>query len=137
MPVTNSLKLLNRNDVDDPVSRRSGVHDVGDRIDDTARLALVCDDFHLPLAKLRCRAKGSSGGQKGLGDILARLGTEEVARLRIGVGEPPADWDPAAYVLGKFAKQELPEVEEAVWRAADAVVLWAREGTRACMNRIN
>jgi PTH1 family peptidyl-tRNA hydrolase len=100
-------------------------------------LLVVCDDFHLPLAKLRCRAKGSSGGQKGLGDILARLKTEEVARLRIGVGEPPDGWDPADYVLGKFTKQEQPEVEEAIWRAADAVVSWARDGIRACMNQVN
>jgi peptidyl-tRNA hydrolase, PTH1 family len=100
-------------------------------------LLVVCDDFHLPVAKLRCRAKGSSGGQKGLGDILSRLRTEEIARLRIGVGEPPEGWNPADYVLGKFAKQELPEIEESVWRAADAVVLWARDGIRACMNKVN
>jgi PTH1 family peptidyl-tRNA hydrolase len=100
-------------------------------------LLVVCDDFHLPLAKLRLRAQGSSGGQKGLGDILQRFGTDEIARLRIGVGEPPAGWDPADYVLGKFTKQELPEIEEAVWRAADAVVLWAREGVRVAMNQVN
>jgi peptidyl-tRNA hydrolase, PTH1 family len=100
-------------------------------------LLVICDDFHLPLAKLRIRSQGSSGGQKGLGDILQRLGTEGIARLRIGVGEPPAGWDPADYVLGKFTKEEQPVIEEAVWRAADAVVLWAHEGVRAAMNRVN
>lgn len=100
-------------------------------------LLVVCDDFHLPLAKLRFRAAGSSGGQKGLADIIRCLGTEEFSRLRIGVGEPPANWDAADFVLGKFTKQELPVVGVAVAEAAQAVVEWAREGIAACMNRYN
>lgn len=100
-------------------------------------LLIICDDLNLPLGKLRFRAKGSSGGQKGLGDIIRRLGTEQIARLRIGVGSPPDGWDATDYVLGKFTKGELPEIEEAVWRAADAVAVWAREGVEHCMNQYN
>ena len=100
-------------------------------------LLVVCDDFHLPLAKLRFRAKGSSGGQKGLADIVRCLGTEEFARLRLGVGEPPANWDAADFVLSRFTKQEQPEVGVAVVEAADAVVAWARDGIAACMNKYN
>lgn len=100
-------------------------------------LLVVCDDFHLPLARLRCRPQGSSGGQKGLADIIRRFGTEEVTRLRLGVGEPPAGWDPVDYVLGRFTPQELPDVEVAVMRAADAVVVWATQGIEACMNQYN
>jgi PTH1 family peptidyl-tRNA hydrolase len=100
-------------------------------------LIVVCDDFNLPLAKLRVRAKGSSGGQKGLADIIRCLGTEEFARLRIGVGEVPAGWDAADFVLSKFRKEELSEIEPAVWRAGDALAVWARDGIQACMNQFN
>jgi PTH1 family peptidyl-tRNA hydrolase len=98
---------------------------------------VVCDDFHLPLGRLRIRPRGSAGGQKGLADILRTTGVEDVPRLRIGVGEPPAAWDPADYVLGKFAPAELPEIELAVARAADAAACWAVEGMEAAMNRFN
>jgi len=100
-------------------------------------LLVVCDDLALPLAKLRFRAKGSAGGQKGLDDIIRRLGTDDFSRLRIGIGSPPEGWDWVDYVLSKFGKQELPEIEAAVGRGADAVVLWAREGIDFCMNQYN
>lgn len=100
-------------------------------------LIIVCDDFNLPLAKLRVRSKGSSGGQKGLADAIRCLGTEEFARLRIGVGEVPGGWDAADFVLSKFRKDELGEIEQAVWRAGDALAVWARDGIQACMNQFN
>ncbi|HEX7448102.1 MAG TPA: aminoacyl-tRNA hydrolase [Pirellulales bacterium] len=101
------------------------------------QLLIVCDDFHLPLARLRFRAKGSSGGQKGLQDIIRALGTEEFARLRVGIGQPPDGWDPVDFVLGRFGKDEKAEVEHMVVQAADAVVEWAGEGIETCMNRYN
>lgn len=100
-------------------------------------LLVLCDDLNLPVAKLRFRPRGSSGGQKGLEDIVRRLGTEEFPRLRIGIGAPPEGWDWPDYVLSKFTKEEIPEIEEAVRRAAGAVALWAREGTECCMNQYN
>ncbi len=100
-------------------------------------LLVVCDDLNLPVAKLRIRAGGSSGGQKGLEDIIRRLGSEEFSRLRIGIGSPPEDWDWANFVLSKFSGEEIEDVEAAVVRAAEAVVTWAREGLEACMNRYN
>lgn len=101
------------------------------------QLLVVCDDFNLPLAKLRFRARGSSGGQKGLQDIIRALGTEEFARLRVGIGQPPESWDPVDFVLGRFSKEERAEVEHLVVQAADAVVEWAAEGIETCMNRHN
>lgn len=102
-----------------------------------ADLLVICDDLNLPLAKLRCRSKGTSGGQKGLQDILHRLGTDEVPRLRIGIGQPPAGWDAAGFVLSKFLTDELDPIRGAVERAAEAATDWIREGIEVCMNRYN
>ena len=106
------------------------------RLPDEA-LLVICDDLNLPLAKLRFRASGSAGGQKGLADVIRKLGTEEFSRLRIGIGSPPDEWDATDYVLGKFAKQEKPDIDLALVKAADAVAVWAREGIEECMNRYN
>lgn len=99
-------------------------------------LLIICDDFNLQLGRLRLRSKGSSGGQKGLEDIIRRLG-DDFPRLRVGIGNPPQGWDAADFVLGKFAKQEHSEVEIAVQRAADATVTWVTDGLSAAMNRYN
>jgi PTH1 family peptidyl-tRNA hydrolase len=100
-------------------------------------LLIICDDINLPLAKLRIRAKGSAGGQKGLADILQRLGTEQVPRLRVGIGEPPASWDAADYVLGRFSQKERSEIEVAAMRAADVAEDWVVRGIEECMNQYN
>lgn len=100
-------------------------------------ILVVCDDMNLPLAKLRARAGGSAGGQKGLEDIIRRLGTEDFPRLRIGIGAAPENWNWADYVLSKFGKDEIPLMEQAVARAVEAVVVWARDGVEACMNQYN
>ncbi len=100
-------------------------------------LLVVCDDFNLPLGMLRLRGQGTAGGQKGLADILRCLGTDEVPRLRIGVGPVPASWDPVDFVLSRFTKNELPEIELSIVRAADAVEDWATKGLAESMNRFN
>lgn len=100
-------------------------------------LVVVCDDFSLPLAKIRVRTKGSSGGQKGLEDVIRRLGSEEFPRLRIGIGPTPPGWDSADYVLSRFTAEERVDVDRAVARAADAVEVWVRDGIDACMNQYN
>jgi peptidyl-tRNA hydrolase, PTH1 family len=100
-------------------------------------LLVICDDLNLPLGRLRFRAAGSSGGQKGLVDIIEKLQSEEFPRLRIGIGSPPESWDAADYVLARFKREELPEIELAVVRAADAVADWICQGVQYCMNRYN
>ncbi len=98
---------------------------------------VVCDDLNLKLGQIRLRASGSAGGQKGLLSILQTLGTEVVGRLRIGVDRPPAFMDAATFVLAKFKKDELPEIDAAVRKAAQAVEMWAKDGMDAAMNAFN
>ena len=100
-------------------------------------ILIVCDDFNLPLAKLRLRAKGTAGGQNGLANILERLGTDDVPRLRIGIGTPPPGRDPAGYVLSRFTKDEQPVMAEALDRAANAAAAWAESGIAEAMNKYN
>ena len=98
---------------------------------------VVCDDFNLPLAKLRFRSQGSAGGQKGLDDIIRRLGTEEVPRLRIGIGPVPPAWDASDFVLSKFKRAEQNVIEDAIALAAEGVECWIAEGIDAGMSKYN
>jgi peptidyl-tRNA hydrolase, PTH1 family len=100
-------------------------------------LLVVCDDLNLEPGRLRLRGSGTAGGQKGLQNIIQHLGTQEFARLRIGIGRPPGRMDAAAYVLQKFAAQERELMEVVVAQAADGVGLWVRQGIEAAMNRLN
>jgi len=100
-------------------------------------LIVVCDDMNLPTGRLRFRAKGSSGGQKGLEDIIRQLGTDEFPRLRVGIDSPPPQWDAVGYVLGRFDTQQRPIIDDAVKLAADALADWVGNGVQVCMNRYN
>jgi PTH1 family peptidyl-tRNA hydrolase len=102
-----------------------------------AYLLVICDDFNLPLGKLRFRPEGSAGGQKGLADIASRLGTEEFSRLRLGIGPVPERWDAADFVLGRFDGSEKDAIEEEIALAADGAECWVKEGIATAMNRYN
>lgn len=100
-------------------------------------LLVVSDDVYLPLGVLRVRARGSSGGHRGLESIEAALGNREFARLRIGVG--PAENSAALreHVLQDLAAEEAVVLEPAIRRAADAVDCWLAEGALGAMNQFN
>jgi peptidyl-tRNA hydrolase, PTH1 family len=100
-------------------------------------LLVVCDDFNLPLGKLRFRRSGSAGGHNGLQDLITRLGSQDFSRLRIGVGPVPENWDTVDFVLGRFTAEETKEIDGAVVRAAEGVECWVADGTEASMNRFN
>ncbi|MGI9517277.1 MAG: aminoacyl-tRNA hydrolase [Pirellulaceae bacterium] len=102
-----------------------------------SELLVVCDDFNLTLGRLRFRPGGSAGGQNGLKDIIQQLGTQEIARLRLGVGLPPEDRDVSSYVLSKFRPEEHSDVDKAIQRAADGALVWVEHGVQECMNRFN
>jgi PTH1 family peptidyl-tRNA hydrolase len=98
-------------------------------------LLVVCDDIALPLGKLRMRLKGSHGGQNGLRNIQEQLGTDGYTRLRLGVGAPT--FDAADHVLSKFKPGERAAVDDAIATAAQAALVWVRQGAEAAMNRFN
>jgi PTH1 family peptidyl-tRNA hydrolase len=99
---------------------------------------LICfDDVALPLGRLRLKARGSSGGQKGMQSIIEALGTDEIPRLRIGVGPQPEDWDSTDFVLSSFSGPEEKTLTQVLDRAREAVCLAATEGISTAMNRFN
>jgi PTH1 family peptidyl-tRNA hydrolase len=99
-------------------------------------ILVVCDDLTLPLGKLRIRSGGSDGGQKGLRDIIAQLGTPDVPRLRVGIGER-GPIDAVDFVLTRFKAAERPIIDEALIAATQAVAVWVSQGIEAAMNRFN
>ncbi|MBL4886265.1 MAG: aminoacyl-tRNA hydrolase [Planctomycetaceae bacterium] len=101
------------------------------------QVIIVCDDLNLPLGKLRFRANGSSGGQKGLKDIISHLGTEEVPRLRLGIGRANGRMDISQYVLQKFGSDDQEEVTHTIQQAADGLEAWVSEGIEPVMTRFN
>ena len=97
---------------------------------------MIADDLALPPGKLRIRRSGSSGGHNGLASIREHLGTDDFARMRIGIG-PSNLPDSADYVLAKFSDEQWPSIAAAIDRAVQAVTCWVLEGPDAAMNKFN
>ena len=95
------------------------------------------DDLDLPLGTLRLRPGGGSAGQKGMESIIQQLGTQNFARLRMGIDRPPGQMEPAAYVLQHFTRAEQDVVGLVLDRAVAAVRTFVREGLDAAMNQYN
>ncbi|CAN5612189.1 aminoacyl-tRNA hydrolase [soil metagenome] len=100
-----------------------------------SEVLVIMDDAALPLGDLRLRKSGSAGGQNGLESVLIHLGTENVPRLRVGIGA--ASGTLHDHVLGKFLPEEISVLEVAVDRAADAVEYANAHGMEAAMNIYN
>jgi len=99
-------------------------------------LLVITDDMDLEPGRIRIRAKGSAGGHNGLADIIEKLGTNEFARCRIGIGRSRED-NAVDHVLDKPAKEEEPLLAEAIKRARKAVFCWIEYGTEKTMNEFN
>lgn len=112
------------------IARKEGI--------ERAEILVVCDDINLPPGRLRLRASGSSGGQNGLKDLIAKLEGDDFPRLRIGVGAPPAagreqiDW-----VLSRFAPADRKLMDEVLIVAQGTIELWLTEGVLTAANRVN
>ena len=102
-----------------------------------ADLLVVCDDVNLPLGALRLRPDGSDGGHHGLASCLEVLGTEQLPRLRVGVGAPDMPREVRDFVLSPFRSAERPVMKRMIAQAADACEAWVTEGVDVAMNRYN
>ena len=100
-------------------------------------ILVIYDDISLPPGQLRLRKKGSAGGHNGIKSVIAHLGTDEFDRVKIGVGEKPAEWDLADYVLSRFSREEEPLIREAIDRAALAVETILSDGIDNAMGEFN
>lgn len=100
-------------------------------------LIVVHDDLDLESGKLRVRATGSSGGQNGIKSIIQHLGAQEFARIRVGIGRPPGQMDPAAFVLQNFSASEEELFSPLRVRIVDALESWLFDGIAATMNKFN
>jgi PTH1 family peptidyl-tRNA hydrolase len=101
-----------------------------------AEMLIVLDDMALELGRLRLRPDGGTGGHNGLESIIVQLGTEEIPRLRVGIGAAPRE-GAVDYVLGRFFEEERPLVEKSIVRAADAVKCSIDNGLLSAMNLFN
>lgn len=101
------------------------------------QVLVVHDDLDLPFGSLRLRPGGGAGGQKGLGSIIEKVGTQQFPRMRMGIGRPPGQMDPAAYVLQDFNRSEQEELAFTLRRAAEAMQVFVGDGLEKAMNSFN
>jgi len=103
---------------------------------DLSDLIVVTDDMALEIGRIRVRAQGSAGGHNGLADIIEKLGSNEFARCRVGIG-PARSAEAVGHVLGRPQEQEKQRLNQAILRARDAVLCWVRFGIEKTMNEFN
>jgi len=98
---------------------------------------VVADDMNLPVARIRVRSQGSSGGHNGIQSIIQHMGTVDFPRIRIGIGSPGPHREGVDHVLSRFTEEEEPLIADSCEEAADAALVWVRQGIEECMNRFN
>lgn len=99
-------------------------------------ILIVLDDINLPFGQLRLRSKGSDGGHNGLYSIIYHLDSENVPRLRIGIGSPENN-ETSDWVLSKFSREEEKTMPEILEEAKEAVFIWKNENIDIAMSKIN
>ncbi len=112
---------------------------------DLADLIVIHDDLDLPLGKIRIRHGGSSGGHKGINSIIARLGSRDFTRIRVGIGRPAhfegvkeaSEDEIVAFVLSDFTGEEKKTIVETIPRVSEAILCLFTEGLTAAMNKYN
>ena len=101
-------------------------------------IIVINDDISLDVGRIRVRPKGSAGGHNGLKSIIYRLNSDTFPRVEMGVGAPKhEDYDLADFVLGRFTKEEIPVMEDAIVKAEKAVAEIIKNGVQSAMNKYN
>ena len=100
-------------------------------------LLVISDDLNIPFGTLRLRKNGSAGGHNGLTNISELLGTQDYARIRVGIGNEFGRGQQVGYVLGEFNEDERKEIPEICKRVIDGVKAWATVGADRAMNVVN
>lgn len=107
------------------------------KVDPESELLVIYDDISLPPGQIRIRKKGSAGGHNGMKNIIRHLQTEVFLRIKVGVGEKPKQYDLADYVLSRFSKAEMEEMEEGYKKAVHATKRLLAGEVEAAMNEYN
>ena len=107
------------------------------KIDPEEEMIVIFDDISLAPGNIRVRKKGSAGGHNGIKSIIARTGTQNFMRIKVGVGEKPAGWDLADHVLGHFSREDRALVEDAIKDAEAAAMLMMQGQVDKAMNDFN
>jgi PTH1 family peptidyl-tRNA hydrolase len=100
-------------------------------------LIVISDDLNIPFGTLRLRKNGSAGGHNGLTNINEMIGTQDYARIRVGIGNEFGRGQQVNYVLGELSKEELLDMEDISKRVIDGVKAWATIGVDRAMNTVN
>ncbi len=100
-------------------------------------LIVTHDDVDLPFTTIRMRPGGGSAGQKGIASIIKMVGTQDFARLRMGIGRPPGQMDAADYVLQTFSRSENDQLPAFLQRSVEALDCYITDGLETAMNRFN
>lgn len=107
------------------------------KLDPESDILVIYDDISLAPGNIRIRKKGSAGGHNGIKSLIQHLGTQNFARIKVGVGEKPAGWDLADHVLGHMSEEDRKLAEEAIQDAVQAAVLIMRDEVDQAMNEYN
>jgi PTH1 family peptidyl-tRNA hydrolase len=110
---------------------------ISDLVLDLSDVIVVHDDLDLAVGRLRMKSRGGAGGHNGVLSIIEALGSDRFARVKIGVGRPPAGEEAEDYVLSAVPPGERSILDETVQRAAQAVECWIADGVMTAMNRFN
>ena len=100
-------------------------------------LMVISDDLNIPFGTLRLRKNGSAGGHNGLTNINELIGTQDYARIRVGIGNEFGRGQQVDYVLGKLSEEEMEQMKEVSKRVIDGVKAWATIGPDRAMNVVN